>query len=86
MISDQGIKSVMRQANRFYLASLQDESPVVGYLHASYAVSLLDMLLGLAGRQRITQVTGVDWDKVRFSATRSQDKNDTILRQRVVKI
>lgn len=41
------IKTVARQAHRYAIASAQDRNAVVGYLHATYAVGLLDMLSDL---------------------------------------
>jgi hypothetical protein len=79
MISNLELQGVMRAANRYYLASLQDKSEVVGYLHASYALIILEIALRLAPRDRIKKVTGFDWDKLMADTTKSQDHFEKIL-------
>ena len=82
MISDAEIQGIARQALRYYRASLQDNNPIVGYLHASYAVALLDTLIGLTSRDRIQKAAGLDWDTTRADVIRSQDRYETILMER----
>jgi hypothetical protein len=70
---------MLRQASRYYRASLQDDNPIVGYLHASYAINLLDTILGMVPRQRIERLTGVNWDQMRAEVAQAQDHYEQIL-------
>lgn len=46
---DADMPSALRQLRRYTFASMQDQSPIVGLTHASYAMSLLDVLEALPG-------------------------------------
>lgn len=62
----------IRQIRRYAFAASQDQSPVVGITHASYALVLLDTLEELVGRDTIKKA-GYDPEKIRKFITELQD-------------
>ena len=62
----------IRQIRRYAFAASQDQSPVVGITHASYALVLLDTLEELVGRDMIKKA-GYDPEKIRKFITELQD-------------
>lgn len=59
------VGAIARQSIRYHRAAAQDLHPIIGYLHASYAVGLWDMLLALVPRNIIKKVTKKDWTEMR---------------------
>ena len=58
--SDDNIKVLYRQAARYAVASLQDESEVIKVLHANYAMGYFMALKDLATGEDFKRVTGED--------------------------
>jgi len=67
------IKSLTRQAFRWYFASMQDSNPIVKGLHADYAVAYADILKQVATREEIMETTHIDIDEFINSANAQQD-------------
>lgn len=70
----------IRQLRRYAFAAMQDQSPIVGLTHASYAMMALDLLEEVAGREAI-KAAGYDPVEVRKLVTGLQDKHAEALRQ-----
>lgn len=70
----------IRQIRRYAFAASQDQSPVVGLTHASYALVLLDTLEEVAGREAVAK-SGVDPKKLRAFITEQQDKHAEVLKK-----
>ena len=68
----------VRHIRRYAFASMQDQSPIVGLTHASYALNGLDMLEEVAGRDAI-MANGFAPNKVRKLISDLQDKHATAL-------
>jgi hypothetical protein len=64
----------VRQIRRYAFAASQDQSPIVGLTHASYALVLLDTLEELIGKDAIRKA-GYDPEKVRKFITEQQDRH-----------
>ncbi len=64
----------VRQIKRYTFAAMQDQSPIVGLTHASYALILMDTLEEMVGRQAI-QAAGYDPVAVRQLITELQDQH-----------
>lgn len=70
----------IRQLRRYAFAAMQDQSPIVGLTHASYAMMALDLLEEVAGRDAI-KAAGYDPVEVRKLVTGLQDKHAEALRR-----
>ncbi len=68
-----------RQLQRYAFASMQDQSPIVGLTHASYAMAFLDFLEESVGRDAI-KAAGFDPTDVRKLVTGLQDGHAKKLR------
>jgi hypothetical protein len=68
-----------RQLQRYAFASMQDQSPIVGLTHASYAMAFLDFLEESIGRDAI-KAAGYDPTDVRKLITGLQDAHAKKLR------
>jgi hypothetical protein len=66
--------AALRHIRRYTFASMQDQSPIVGLTHASYALSGLDLLEEAAGPETIV-AAGFDPNKVRDLITKLQDQH-----------
>jgi hypothetical protein len=64
----------VRHIQRYTFAAMQDQSPIVGLTHASYALNGLDMLEEAGGGEAI-QAAGFDPTKVRALISALQDKH-----------
>jgi len=69
----------VRQLKRYTFASMQDQSPIVGITHASYAMMALDLLEETVGRDAI-KAAGFDPVEVRRIITGLQDAHAERLR------
>jgi hypothetical protein len=69
----------VRQLKRYTFASMQDQSPIVGLTHASYAMMALDLLEETVGRDAI-KAAGFDPTEVRKIITGLQDAHAEKLR------
>jgi hypothetical protein len=69
----------IRQIRRYAFAASQDQSPVVGLTHASYALVLLDTVEEMLGREALKGVTGVDPTRMRTFITAQQDRHAKVL-------
>ena len=69
----------IRQLRRYTFASMQDQSPIVGITHASYALMALDLLEETVGRDAI-KAAGYDPTQVRMLITKLQDMHAEKLR------
>lgn len=67
------IQTLIRQACRWSVASVQDTSPLIAVLHANYGAGYLWALRDIATDQEILQVTGVNIDKFKEEIIRIQD-------------
>jgi hypothetical protein len=65
----------IRQIRRYAFAASQDQSPVVGLTHASYALILLDTIEEMMGRDAVQKMAGVDPAKIRQFITLQQDRH-----------
>lgn len=65
----------IRQIRRYAFAASQDQSPVVGLTHASYALILLDTIEEMMGRDAVQKMAGVDPSKIRQFITLQQDRH-----------
>lgn len=66
--------AAIRHIRRYTFASMQDQSPIVGLTHASYALNGLDLLEEVAGKGAI-EAAGFDPNKVRNLITKLQDQH-----------
>lgn len=69
----------VRHVERYAFASLQDQSPIVGLTHASYALNSLDLIEETLGRDAIARA-GFDPTMVRALITGLQDRHASALR------
>jgi len=69
----------VRQLKRYTFASMQDQSPIVGLTHASYAMAFMDFLEETVGREKII-AAGFDPIEVRRVITGLQDAHAEKLR------
>lgn len=68
------IRILYRQAARYAVASLQDDSPVIKVLHANYAMGYFLALRDLASTDTIERVTGEDFAQFEHRITTIQDQ------------
>jgi hypothetical protein len=73
-------ENAVRHIRRYTFAAMQDQSPIVGLTHASYALMGLDLLEETVGREGIQALSGYDPTKVRSIITKLQDKHAEALR------
>ncbi len=71
-LPDANPAAIVRQLRRYAFAAMQDQSPVVGITHASYALILLDTLEEMAGRAAIERA-GYNVTAMRTAITACQD-------------
>lgn len=69
------LETCIRQIRRYAFAASQDQSPIVGLTHASYALISLDTLEEIAGRDVIRNLAGIDTMKVRQFIVTQQDRH-----------
>lgn len=69
------LETCVRQIRRYAFAASQDQSPIVGLTHASYALISLDTLEEIAGRDAIRNLAGIDTMKVRQFIVAQQDRH-----------
>jgi len=70
----QAVATHLRQIRRYAFAASQDNSPVVGLTHASYALVLLDTLEEIVGKETAAR-SGVDTGKLRDFIAAQQDRH-----------
>jgi hypothetical protein len=70
----------IRQLRRYTFASMQDQSPIVGLTHASYALNALEFLEENLGREAIMSA-GYDPTKVRAVIVGLQDRHGEALQK-----
>src|SRR5262249_59333339 len=68
-----------RQMKRYPAASMQDQSPIIGLTHASYAMAFMDFLEESVGREAI-KTAGFDPLEIRRIITGLQDQHAERLR------
>ncbi len=73
-VGPDAIARMGRQIQRWTRAAIQDADPGVKFLHASYAVSVLDMLRQLAADDEIRRVTGIQVLALQESLAGLQDQ------------
>lgn len=64
--------TAVRHIQRYTFAAMQDQSPIVGLTHASYALNGLDMLEEIGGQDAVRQA-GFDPRDVRALISKLQD-------------
>jgi hypothetical protein len=69
----QSLKTLVRQATRWSVASVQDKNPVIAVLHANYGAGYLWALKDIATDSEIEQATDIDVLKFRDEITKIQD-------------
>ena len=70
---DKTIKILSRQAARWSTAAKQDNSLLVGLLHANYGTGYLWALQDIATPSEIKRVTNINFKKFRNEIVRTQD-------------
>jgi len=79
-IPPEAMATYVRQIRRYAFASSQDQSPIVGLTHASYALILLETAEEIVGRDKI-RASGVDVTKLRQFIAKLQDKHAEALKK-----
>lgn len=72
-VDDRAIRTLYRQAARYMVASLQDESEVIQVLHANYAMGYIMALRDIATDTDFTRVTGENLDAFEHKIAVAQD-------------
>lgn len=72
-IDDKAIRTLYRQAARYMVASLQDESEVIQVLHANYAMGYIMALRDITTDTAFRRVTGEDLDTFEHKIAAAQD-------------
>lgn len=67
------IRVLLRGAQRYHFASVQDRNPIVAARHNAYAVALVDALRDIATEEEIHAATGVSLSKLREEVLAVQD-------------
>ncbi len=78
----EGIRTMVRQVERWIRAAEQDNDPAIRGLHASYAVGNLDILRQVATDQEIVEASGVQPLSLLTRAAALQDAAAKLLQQR----
>ena len=74
---DHCIKVLLRGAQRFHFASLQDRNPIVAARHNGYAVALIDALRDIATENEVKSAHGLSLRALRGEILGVQDKIET---------
>jgi len=69
----ESIKTLVRQATRWSVASVQDKNPMIAVLHANYGAGYLWALKDIATDSEIEGATGINVLKFRDEITKIQD-------------
>ena len=69
------LSSLVRQAYRWHVASLQDANPVIAMLHSNYAMGYVGALRSLETEANIKSATGVDLPTLEREVAAQQDKS-----------
>ena len=72
-VDDQAIRTLYRQAARYMVASLQDESEVIQVLHANYAMGYIMALRDITTDTEFRRATGEDLDAFEHKLAVAQD-------------
>jgi hypothetical protein len=72
-LKDDEIGTMLRQARRYHVASLQDANPAIAFLHNAYSVGIMDMLRDMATDDEIRAATDVDARALRKEILKVQD-------------
>jgi hypothetical protein len=67
------IKTLLRQAARWAVASKQDKNPIIAMLHANYGAAYLYSMYDISSPEEIAR-SGVDINKFRSEILSTQDK------------
>lgn len=70
----QDIRALTRQLFRWFIASQQDNNPIIGMLHINYAVGYLGALREIANEHQIQLATNLDINQIEREITGQQDK------------
>lgn len=74
-VQSNNIKKLMRQVYRWYIASIQDNNPVIAMLHINYAVGYLSALMEISSEDEIYKVSGLNIRELQKEVTKQQDKS-----------
>ncbi len=72
-VDDRAIRTLYRQAARYMVASLQDESEVIQVLHANYAMGYIMALRDITTDTEFRRATGEDLDAFEHKLAVAQD-------------
>ena len=72
-LTDPEVNQMMRAVNRYHYAAQQDLNPIVGFLHNSYSVAIMDQLRDLATDEEIDAATGGSIRDLRVEILAIQD-------------
>jgi hypothetical protein len=72
-VDDRAIRTLYRQAARYMVASLQDESEVIQVLHANYAMGYIMALRDITTDTEFRRATGEDLDVFEHKLAVAQD-------------
>jgi hypothetical protein len=67
------IKTLLRQAARWTVASKQDKNPIIAMLHANYGAAYLYSMYDIASPEEIVK-SGIDINKFRSEILLTQDE------------
>lgn len=79
--NDDGMPAPVRHMRRYAFAATQDQSPIAGLTHASYAMMALDLIEETAGREAISRA-GYNPQRVRAFVAALQDRHAEKLKGR----
>jgi len=69
------LSSLVRQAYRWHVASLQDANPVIAMLHSNYAMGYVGALRSLDTEAGVKLATGIDLPTLEREVAAQQDKS-----------
>ena len=69
------LTSLVRQAYRWHVASLQDANPVIAMLHSNYAMGYVGALHSLDTEAGVKLATGIDLPTLEREVAAQQDKS-----------
>lgn len=78
---DDSMPAPVRHLRRYAFAATQDQSPIAGLTHASYAMMALDVIEDTAGQEAI-RAAGYDPKRVRAFVSSLQDRHAEALKNR----
>ena len=72
------VKDLVRGAQRYHFASMQDRHPFVAARHNAYAVALIDALWSISTEEEVKKVARVSLSKLRGDILSQQDKLEEV--------